>query len=73
MAISASSISHAVQTVTHRHNDRPSAPLQRRPTFQQQLAQAGVKNGGNGSSGKQPTTSGGLLSTDLLQAVQTIR
>ena len=68
MTISAASVSHALHGVTHR-SEHPSAT--RGESFAQQLkaAQTGVA----GSSGKPSDLTGQLLSSDMQQAVQTIR
>ncbi len=68
MTISVASVSHALHGITHR-SQHPSAT--RGKSFAQQLkaAQTGVA----GSSGKPTDLAGELLSSDMLQATQTIR
>ncbi|MGH7210471.1 MAG: hypothetical protein ACREF1_03305 [Acetobacteraceae bacterium] len=68
MTISAASIAHALHAVTHR-SQHPSAT--RGESFAQQLKAA--QTGGDGSLGKPADLTGELLSSDMLQAVQTIR
>lgn len=64
MSISASAIAQSLHSAFHRSGEMQSAPMQRRRQFEQHLQEATKSSAASGA--------GTLLSTDLLQAAQTV-
>ncbi len=78
MTISASSVSQALHGVIHHSDNHQSDAVKRARTFSQQLKAAASSTAGSAGTQQSTTTTpgttapGNLLSSDMLQAMQTI-
>jgi hypothetical protein len=72
MSISASTIAQKLHATLHRAETQQTAPMQRRGQFQHHLQSAAQGLGKGTGSDQGSTGPGGLLSADMLKAMQTV-
>ncbi len=72
MAISPTSLAHAIHGLTHRNATHPQAPANAARSFGHELEAAAKAGPGAASPASGSAGPGGLLSADLLKATQTI-
>jgi hypothetical protein len=68
MSISGSAIAQSLHSTLHKTGTNLAAPMQRRQQFEKTMQNAAAAQSGQSA----PTQSGSLLSTQMLQALQTV-